>query len=623
MQYAEVIPDSKTDLLRQSFTYKILPDQLLKLRTGSLVLIPFGKRKIEGIIVKIVRFSPKNIRSKLKPILKILSSKPVVDEPLLNLSNWMSSYYYAPLSKCLFEMIPIPPKRKHSLIVTPSSRPKFPNPYPLSSILNLCKRIIAHKKQILIIFPEVNQAEVFSASLSKHFKKVALYHGELNHGKRYQLWSAIKQNNYDIICGSRTAIFSPLDKLGLVIFFDEESEAYKNERSPHYNAKTIALKLIEYRSAKLVFLSATPSIESYYYFGKKLNKQKKQNIFLIRPKPLKAPDTLNIVDMKKEISRRNFGPLSNAVKIEMQNNYKKGGKTILFVNRRGAASYIFCRDCGYIFACPSCNLPLTYHLPSRDHKNTTPILICHHCAYKASPQNLCPSCQGMNLKFGGTGTQRVESEIKKLFIKPRIARIDQDYTDSDNQKPDFIIGTQKIFSAWHKPADLVIVVSSDSLLNIPDLYQSEKVYSTISKLKSLARKKFIIQTFHPNNFVIRAALEGNWQYFFKSELASRKKLDLPPFSKLIKIIYGNRSNERCQTKIEFIADKIQSIINKNSLNITLLGPTPCFYNKIRGKYRWQIVLKIMSRALLNPILTHLIKNLPPDWIIDVDPVTIL
>jgi len=659
MQYAEIVPNTKTDLLTQTFTYKIPPEFLPNLKIGSLVVVPFGKRKIEGIVIKIKKLKGKVQKEKLKSILTLLESEPILDEIHLKLAEWMAEYYLAPLSLCLFEMIPLPPKKKDKEERIKEIDSNLPTEALakvgyLSPILRLCQRALAKNKQILILFPDVNLAKDFLPYFQKKFSayakgyggpadlsaeakaevetsseggnNVVLYHGELSKNERWKVFTKIKKGRADVVVGSHLAIFAPLSRLGLIIIIDEETETYKNERSPRYHPKTVAEKLTQLQGAKLVLLSPTPSVESYYNYSKKrVKKRENSRVYLIRhalTPPL--PHSLILIDMKKEIQKGNYSPLSETLQNILKITLKRGGRSILFVPRKGAASYIFCRDCGYVFLCPNCQLPLTYHFITSP-RPPAHQLICHHCSFKTQPPSLCPNCHGLNLKFAGLGTQKIEAEVKKMFIKPEILRLDQDLSPlSYLLYPDIIIGTQKILSNWSQPVDLVALVSIDSLLNLPDFRQGEKVFSIIFRLKSLASKLFLVQTYHPENFLIHSALKGDYLGFYQKELQNRKKLNFPPFSKLIRIIYQHKNEQKCQKEIKMFAEKLKSLITPSlHHSITLLGPSSCFYSKIRGKFRWQIVIKIPTSHFITSSLHHLLKTLPSDWIIDVDPVTLL
>ena len=613
MQYAEIVPRTKTELTKQVFTYAIPPALLPHLQVGSLVLIPFGKRKIEGIIVKMLKKTTTEIKEKLKPISAVIEKGPLLNQTQLALAQWMTQEYFAPLSQTLFEMIPLPPKRP--------SRPKTPMipeknlpapPYP-KLVSQLCQKAGAAKGQVLVLAPDFASAASLFLFLKQQFANIALYHGELNKGERFRLWQKIKDDHFQIVCGTRSAIFLPFSHLSLIILLDEESEAYKNERSPRYQTKEVALKLAQLTQSRLFIISATPSLWAFA-------QAQKRRIQLLRPKPLCSPLHLYLVDLKNEIKKGNHSPISDRLKSEILRTYQKKGKTILFVPRRGAASYIFCRECGYLLRCPHCELPLTYHLHHPQNR-----LLCHHCLYQTSPPSLCPNCQGTWFRYGGVGSQRVEAEIKKWLIKPNILRLEQEklFQPEALNNAEIIIATPKIFYLHLPPVDLVGIVSIDHLLNLADFSSSEKIFAQLNRLAGLAKQTLLLQTYHPNNPLLRVALKRNWSAFLKQEISLRQKLALPPFFRLIRLIYQHKNEAKCEKEANLVASKLKALLENFSGKFIVLGPSPCFYAKIKGRYRWQIVLKIPTHQPLPTLLRHFLQRLPRDWILDANPVTIL
>ena len=386
MQYAGIVPNTKTNFRHQSFLYSIPPQFLSQIKIGSLVQIPFHGRKLEGIVVDFHKSQQGIEKEKIKTIANILE-RSVIDETHLKLSKWMSEYYLAPLSLCLFEMVALPLKKNVRIAENqPVDLKTFTNSF--SSLKDLCQKVIDKEKQVIILFPYIKQAEEAFLILQKNFKKIALYHGGLSKSKRYFNFLKIKNNQIDIVIGSHLGIFAPLPRLGLTIIYNEEDDGYKNDRAPRYNVKSVAEKLRDITFSKLLLVSQTPSIESYFHF----HQNKQQNIFLIKPKLQNEIKTV-VVDMQNEYKNRRFSPLSQPLQRLLITNYKKGKKSILFVSRRGAASYIFCRLCGFTLSCPNCNLPLTYNIAlDKEHS-----YFCHHCLFKTKPASSCPNCGSLEI----------------------------------------------------------------------------------------------------------------------------------------------------------------------------------------------------------------------------------
>lgn len=613
MQYAEIVPHTKTELTKQLFTYTIPPALLPHLQVGSLVLVPFGKRKIEGIIVKIIKKTTDEIKEKLRPISAVIEKGPLLNQTQLTLAKWMAQEYFASLSQTVFEMVPLPPKRA-LFKKTPMIPEKIlPAPPYSKLVIQVCQKAISGGCQVLVLTPNFNSAASLFLFLKQQLTKVALYHGEMNKGERFNLWQKIKNDHFQIVCGTRSAIFLPFSKLSLILLLDEESDAYKNERSPRYQTKEVALKLAQLTKSRLLIISPTPSLWAF------LQAQKKQ-LQLIRSKPLCSPSRLYLVDLKNEIKKGNFSPISDLLKSEILKTYQKRGKIILFAPRRGAASYIFCRDCGYVLRCPHCELPLTYHFHQPQNR-----LLCHHCFYQTPPPSLCPNCQGSWFRYGGAGSQRVEAEIKKWLIKPNILRLEQEkfFQREALNKTEIIVTTPKIFYLNLPPVDLVGIISIDHLLNLADFSSSEKIFAQISRLAGLAKQTLLLQTYHPNNPLLRLALKRDWSNFLKQELSLRQKLALPPFFRLIRLIYQHKNEKKCQKEANLVALKLKDLLEKFTGEIIILGPSPCFYTKLRGRYRWQIVLKVPFHQPIPSPVRHFLQKLGRDWILDADPVTIL
>lgn len=606
MQYAQIIPNRKIDFSLPYLTYKIPPEILSKIKIGSLVQIPLGNAKTEGVVFKITKIRKKAIEEKLKPISSVIEEEPILDELHFKLAHWLSEYYLAPLSLCLFEMFPLPPKRptKRTPLIL-KTKPPLAN--DLSIIKKICQKALNKNKKVLILAPTIEESLGIHSALKKIYPRVGLYYGQLPPTLRYQTFKEVKANKYKVIVGTRSALFLPLYPLGAIVLTSEESDAYKNERSPRYQTKTVAQKIAKLTSCKLFLISQSPSIESYF-------KAKKKAFFLIktRQKAQTRPKTF-IINLGKE-GPKNKSSLSEELKSLIKKFDFLNKKILLFVARRGAASYIFCKTCGFVLKCPKCEWPLVYHLVSNR-------LFCHHCRFKTDVPDFCPNCRGLTLKFSGIGIQKVENDLKKLLIKPEILRIEED-TIMPSKIPNIVIGTQKLLSFIKDEFDLVAIVSIDPLLNLPDLNASEKIFGLISKLKPLAKSVFVIQTYHPDNFIIKRALLGDFLGFYQREIAERKRFSFPPFSTLIRLINQGKKEEKVKKETEIFASKLRSIVRSNN-KIEITGPSPCFYPKIRGKYRWQILIKSKKEGQAFVSFKNILKTLPEDWIIDVEPITLL
>jgi len=398
-------------------------------------------------------------------------------------------------------------------------------------------------------------------------------------------------------------VFSAFNNLKSIIIENADSPKYKSwGRRPYYNAKDIAIQLAKIHKAKLI-----------------LKKEFNENC------KLKIENS--IIDMREEMRNNNFSIISRALKEKL----KKAKKSILFISRRGAATFILCRDCGYVIKCPRCDVPMILH-------HVRGKLLCHHCNNEEKPPALCPNCKGYRIKYFGAGTQRVEIEVKKLFPKVKIFRLDSDTAKSPTQQQEIInkfnklknailIGTQMLLEKDIKQVNLVGIVSIETILNLPDYRSSERVFQIISQLKSMSDRGFLVQTYNPENAAIKNAIDNKWQKFYDEEIKIRKTLNYPPFSQIIKLTFEHRDSQKAQDEAKILLEKLkqqiqsQSKIENYKLKIDLLGPVPAFIPKIAGKHRWNIIIKSKIKNLKQR--NKLLIIVPSTWKIEVDPESLL
>jgi len=638
---------------QETFHY-LIPGRLKrKVKTGSLVEIPFGSRKTKGVVLRFAQTSPLPL-SKLKKIKKVFEGISLPPYQI-ELALWMSEYYISPLYRSLkfifpFHKISWPskinqikktiPKLKNKLkkkrlsqnqreIINKiiNAQPnlfgyqpflifdRYSNNERLEIYVELIRKIILDGGQVMILFPEVFPEQKNIQKLIKIFgENIALIRPNLTPKQKFILWQQIYHNQKKIIIGSRSALFMPANNLKMIIIDEEHDQNYKEEQTPRYQVQKVAIKLAELKGIKVILASSTPSIESFYKskIGEyKLLKLKKKVSFK-KPK-------IQILDLRKS-KELLLPPL---VKSALENYLKRKKRVILFVNRRGLATNIFCQDCGLIPLCQNCDAPLVFH--KSESKN---ILICYRCGYQEKAPRLCPNCQSHRLKLGFLGTQGLEKEIRKLFPKIKIIRVDSQtirkqydrqriYKELKLSKNNLIIGTQALNINLKIPkADLLIIFGIDQMLGRPDYKTEEKVFQIIANLiqKNLDRKKgtCLIQSYNPHHPAIKAISSFDFERLYQAEIDKRKLLSYPPFSQFIKIVFQHKKQRLAQEKIEKLAWQL----TKNQVSI--LGPTPCFISKLRGKYCWQIIIK--KPLTLNPsILKKILRPLREGFTIDVDP----
>ena len=481
-------------------------------------------------------------------------------------------------------------------------------------------------KRGIVLVPEIaltpQTIERFSARFSG---KVGILHSKLSLGEQFDEWWRIRNGEVDVVIGSRSAIFAPQPELGLIVIDEEHEWTYKQDLSPRYHTRSVAVKLAELKEAAVILGSATPDVETYY------QAQRGDYHLLELPERLtpyqgSALPRVRIVDLRDELKAGNRSIFSRLLKQAIDKALIKGEQVILFFNRRGAASFIQCRSCGLVLSCRRCQVALSYH-------SAEEALVCHQCNYRIVVPQTCPRCSSHRLKFLGIGTQKLEMEVGLTFPQAKALRWDSDATRGKhshqeilnnfrNHKADILIGTQMVAKGLDIPlVTLVGVVSSDTSLNLPDFRAGEKTFQLLTQVAGRAGRgilggEVIIQTYSPQHYAIRAAVSHDYTSFFKQEIAYRLKLNYPPFSQLARLIYTHVSDTQCQRETERMKRLIITERDfRGTSNLSLIGPAPAFIHHLRGRFRWQLILR---GSQLTTLLSQL--PIPQGWTVDVDPV---
>ncbi len=464
--------------------------------------------------------------------------------------------------------------------------------------LQLIKEIISKNKSAIMLVPEISLTPQMINRFIARFgeEKIAVLHSKLSVGERFDQWNRIKNNQAQIIIGARSAIFAPVQNLGLIIMDEEHDASYKSEMPPRYHAREIAEYLARQDNIPLVYGSATPDITTFY---KAQNKEIELLTLTKRANNSKLPE-VKVVDLKEELAKGNKTMFSLELYNEMKKNIEQNNQTILFLNRRGYSTFIMCRECGYTVKCKNCNIALTYH--ARENK-----LKCHYCGYEQDNITVCPECGSKKVKYFGTGTQKLEEQVKQIFKNVSTIRMDVDTVTKKNSHEEILtkfkeeninilIGTQMVVKGHHFPkVTLVGVVAADGSLNIDDYRASERTFQLLTQVAGRAGReklpgKVIIQTYNPDHFSIECAQEQNYDKFYKTELILRKQLNYPPFCDII-LIGISSDNEKM---VQNVANKMYELL-KNNLktveNINIYTPMPAPIDKIKNRYRWRIILK--------------------------------
>ena len=481
--------------------------------------------------------------------------------------------------------------------------------------LQLIGETLKKEKTAIVLVPEISLTPQMIDRFIARFNKdeIAVLHSKLSIGERYDEWNKIKEGKAKIIIGARSAIFAPTENVGIIIIDEEHDSSYKSEAIPKYDAKEIAKRLAKEYKCPLILGSATPDINTYY----KAKNGKITLLELTKRANNSSLPSVKVVDLKMELANGNRTMLSFDLHDAIENNLKAKKQTILFLNRRGYSTFIMCRECGYTVKCKNCNISMTYH-------KTENKLKCHYCGYEEKVVTVCPECHSTKIRYFGTGTQKLEQEINKIFPAAKTIRMDIDTVTKKNsheeilnkfknEKIDILIGTQMVVKGHHFPdVTLVGVIAADSSLNIDDYRANERTFQILTQVAGRAGREgtdgqVIIQTYNPENFSIECAREQNYEKFYLAEIELRKQLKYPPFYDIILIGF----NSLLEKEIIEVSNRVYDYL-KNNLNnqeFTVLKPMPSPIDKIQNRFRWRIIIKGNMTTEANRILNKCLKEI--------------
>ena len=467
--------------------------------------------------------------------------------------------------------------------------------------LQLIEKLIEKGKEAIVLVPEISLTpQTVERFVGRFGQNVAVLHSRLSAGERFDEWRRIKRGEVKIVVGARSAVFAPFNNLGIIIIDEEHENSYKSSMNPKYNAIEVAEKRCELEGAALVLGTATPSIETYH---RAKNGEIKLLTLLDRINNKKLP-IMNIVDMRDELNSGNKSILSTDLYNAIEENLKDKKQTILFLNRRGYSTFISCRKCGYTAKCKNCDISLTYHFS--DNK-----LKCHYCGMIDTPPRICPKCGSKYIKYFGSGTQRVEDLIKKLFPQAKVARMDVDTTSRKgshekilqnvkNGNIDILIGTQMITKGLDFPlVTLVGIIAADTSLNLPDFRSSERTFQLLTQVGGRAGRgdfegQVIVQTYNPKHFSIQMAKQHNYTQFYNKEILLRREFKYPPYMEIISLVIYGRDKGKVSEVSKEVYGKIILELRKNKLEKLekdIFGPNPAPLEKLKNNHRWQIIFK--------------------------------
>ena len=491
--------------------------------------------------------------------------------------------------------------------------------------------VIARGKRGICLVPEISLTPQMIQRFTSRFPgRVGVMHSGLSLREQFDEWYRIYEGDFDVVIGPRSVLFVPQPDIGLIIIDEEHEWTYKQtDRSPRYHARDVAIKYAELLGDTIVILgSATPDVETY-------SRAQSHWYDLIELGERISPDGLSsrlpdvkIIDMRDELRSGNRGILSLSLQSSISTVLERHEQAILFLNRRGTATFIRCSSCGFVMGCKRCSAALAYHAQSKR-------LLCHHCHYSLMLPTVCPQCKRGRLLLLGVGTQKVEEEISMLFPGAKILRWDSDTTTTadahekflgmlKNREVDILIGTQMIAKGLDLPAvTLAAVINADTALNLPDFRAGERTFQLLCQLAGRAGRGFlpgyvIIQTFAPEHYAICAAAQQDYKSFFKQEIEYRRQFSYPPFSHMARLVHADVNAERCQQEAERVSQMLKTEVKRKGISLRFIGPVPAFSYRVRGRYLWQLLL--YGRAP-EEFLSSV--DLPRDWILDIDPIGVI
>ena len=620
----------------------------VQLHIGSIVMVSAGRKKLVGVVLK----AAAKPSFATKPIEHILASKPL-PTPLVLLAEWMNRYYATHFGVVLQTLLPAglqkerrgqaalndrAQRRRANIVLNKEQRVAVsriaeyengtillhgvPGSGKTQVYIEAAKHELAQGRSSIILVPEIALTPQLVAEFMNHFAHVVVNHSRMTEAERHKAWvEALESKDPLIVIGPRSALFMPLENLGLIVIDEAHEPSYKQDQSPRYSALRAASILAKlHQHAKVVLGTATPSISDYY-----LAEQTKSPIIkLTKPAVATEQPDVTLVDLRRKELFREHRFLSDSLLERAREALQNGQQVLLFHNRRGTAPTTLCSHCGWSALCTTCFVPMTLHADK--HK-----LLCHICGRQQKVPPSCPECGNPNIVFRGIGTKMVEDEIGKIFPKATIARFDADnaagqtldkrYQEIYDGKIDIIVGTQIVAKGLDVPGLSVVgVLQADNGLHLPDYQAEERVFQLLYQAagrvgRSKHKSHIVVQTFLPDHPAIHFALERDYEEFYQQQLRGRKEAAFPPFTYLLKLTTSYKTEAGAIRAARALAAELC----RNHPDITIQGPAPAFYERLHGNYRWQLLLKSKKRSELAAIA----GSVPAGWQADLDAANLL
>ncbi|MBN2898275.1 MAG: primosomal protein N', partial [Clostridia bacterium] len=465
--------------------------------------------------------------------------------------------------------------------------------------IKLVEATIKRGRQAMILIPEISLTPQIVGKFFQRFgDRIAVFHSKLSSGQRYDQWVQVNRGEKDIVIGPRSALFSPCHKLGLIIIDESHDMAYKSDKNPKFHSRDVAFALGKLHEAPVLLGTATPSVDSL-----RLVEQGKVTYLSITRRYNNALlPSVDIVDMRQELMNGNKTIFSTELQQQMEAALAKGQQVMLFLNRKGYANFIKCKECGYTLKCPNCDISLTYHKYDSQGK-------CNYCGYYTKVEEICPECNSPDFKQFGLGTEKIEELVMERFPNYPVGRLDSVIASKKGMTEEvlrkfqsgdlsILIGTQMITKGLDfSNVTLVGVLSADILLNFPDYQSSERAFQLLTQVAGRAGRgamkgHVVIQTYSPEHFTLSAVKDRDFNKFIQEEQLMRKTFHYPPYVKMANIVISGPNEVRVEAVANRLGSSLKAVVEKNNIEITeILGPNPALYSKIKNRYRWQIILK--------------------------------
>jgi len=661
--FASVVPDTRSILPKDVFTYAVPADLDERAVPGARVEVPFGPRVVVGYVVE--RCGAADVEAP-RALAGVLDEPPPLSPQAVALARWVAERYCAPLGEVIKAMLPAgvrsakPGGRKRpgprstsrgvaalgdaELTEAPAlTEAQRDAAAPLLAAVAESRhlRLLLHgvtgsgKTEVylaaisaalergrgaIVLVPEISLTPQTVARFAGRFPgRVALVHSGLTEAERAAQWRRIRDGEAEVVVGSRSAVFAPLRSPGIVVVDEEDASAYKQDRVPRYSAVDVALELGRLHGIPVVLGSATPRVETFYWA------KTGAMSYAELPERIagRALPPIEIVDLREELKAGNRSPLSLSLERALRECHDAGGQSILFLNRRGSATVIVCRSCGEVLTCRNCSVSMVYH-QGRARCD------CHYCGATAPVPMTCPQCHSPSIRGLGMGTERLEHEVRQLFPKLRLLRMDRDtvahrdayfdiYESFRRHEADCLVGTQMVAKGWDLAGvRLVGIVNADTSLHFPDYRSGETTFSLLTQVAGRAGRgdepaRVILQTYTPDHYAVQHAASHDYLGFARREIVLRRQFHFPPYARMLVCTYSHRDDVKAEAEARRVVQNLSGILGSGA-GLDVLGPTPAFLHRLRGEHRWQFTVR---GGAIERTFPHLPRG--RGWSIDVDP----